>query len=112
MSHRERWIVGGGGGGDRKDSVFHMVVLSIVIQTGICFALNLSFSKRILIYSSPVKFRKTMDHDVTDSFAARSGLAHDVTSRTLRFSSDEQIFLVQDGNLRALVTGRSLFLLP
>ena len=47
MSHRERWIVGGGGGGGgRKDSVVHMVVLSIFIQTGIWFALNLSFSER------------------------------------------------------------------
>ena len=53
-----------------------------------------------------------MDHDVTDTSATRSGLAHDVTSRTLRSSLDEQIFLVQDGNLRALVTGRSLFSLP
>ena len=42
MSHRERWIVGGGGGGGGgwNDSVVHMVVLSIFIQTGICFALN------------------------------------------------------------------------
>ena len=53
-----------------------------------------------------------MGRDVTDTFAAPSGLAHDVTSRTLRSSLDEQIFLVQDGDLRALVTGRSLFLLP
>ncbi len=53
-----------------------------------------------------------MGRDVTDTFAARSGLAHDVTSRTLRSSLDEKFFLVQEGNLRALVTGRSLFLLP
>ena len=53
-----------------------------------------------------------MGRDVTDTFAARSVLAHDVTSRTLRSSLDENIFLVQDGNLRALVTGRTLFRLP
>ena len=50
-----------------------------------------------------------MGRDVIDTFAARSGLAHDVTSRTLRSSLDEKFFLVQEGNLRALGTGRSLF---
>ena len=53
-----------------------------------------------------------MGRDVTDTFAARSGLAHDVTSRTLRSSLTDlkkKIFLVQEGNLRALGTGRSLF---
>ena len=53
-----------------------------------------------------------MGRDVTDTFAARSGLAHDIFSRTLRSSLDEKFFLVQDGKLRALVTGRSLFSLP
>ena len=53
-----------------------------------------------------------MGRDVTDTSAARSGLSHNVTSRTLRSSLDENIYLVQDGDLRALVTGRSLFLLP
>ena len=33
-------------------------------------------------------------------------------SHTLSSSSDEKLFLVQDGNLRALVTGHSLFWLP
>ena len=53
-----------------------------------------------------------MGRDVTDTFAARSGLAHDVTSRTLRSSLTDFFFfffLVQEGNLRALGTGRSLF---
>ena len=42
----DRWGGGGGGGEGRKDSVFHMVVLSIFIQTCIWFALDLSFSER------------------------------------------------------------------
>ena len=32
--------------GDWKDNVVHMVILSIFIQTGICFALNLCVSER------------------------------------------------------------------
>ena len=41
-----------------------------------------------------------------------SCLSVDTPSRTLHSSWGEKIFLVQDGNLRALVTGRSLFRLP
>ena len=45
-----------------------------------------------------------MDRDVTDTFVAPSGLADDVTSGTLPSTSDEKIFVVQDGGLRALAT--------
>ena len=48
----------GGERGGRKDSVVHMVVLSIFIQTGIWFALNLSFSERRhfdILFSSEVQ---------------------------------------------------------
>ena len=97
-----------------KTMLFIWLFNQYLYKKGICFALNLSVSERRhfdLLFSSEVQ-KKTMGRDVTDTFAARSGLAHDVTSRTLRSSLDEKICLVQDGNLRALVTCRSLFLLP
>ena len=82
--------MGGRGGGNVVD----MVVLSIFTQKGICFA---SQSADILIYSSAVKCRKTMGRDVTDTVAARSVLAHDVISRTLRSSLDGKKFLCKMG---------------